>query len=456
MPTGPSSPSLARFGTRQIAGHAAIALALSATAALAKPDESARAVPSAPIPSASLAAREPAPDAGVTTQREPLLDRRGQIALLVDESRMASEAVARLAESQGGELGEQAERQVVIRVPAARLGAVITRLGGLGTIRHRSMTTRDIGPEQADLGARLASAIQTRERLLALEQRAQSVDDSLLVERRLALVDEEIARLRAASIAIERRGKLATLTVLLMPRADRTPENVREPGLPFPWLDRMTLSDLLHTEQSSGHDGDEVSRQIDTNLDLALQLEGTRLDGMPNDDDRAYAVAAALRMRGVIGTDPLGIALGTDLALGGGEGFLYDVGLMLGLGSSIGEYSSLGLMSGLGHSGWTGDHVKPGLDIPVELFMTLEGGDVARLLLFAQPRWAFTHSRDDGSPNTPFGDELSLGGAVLIPALFGNDELDEGGLRIGGVYTEVGGTRAYTVTLGMGAGAVDH
>ncbi len=424
--------------------------------ALARPGTPAAAVEAAPTPAAEDSGRESGPDTGLPAQRQPLLDRQGQIALLVDEPRVASEAVARLADSHGGELGEQAERQVVIRVPAAQLDTVIARLRELGKIRHRSVTTRDIGPERIELTTGLASAVQTRERLLALGQRAQSVDDSLLVERRLALVDEEIARLRAASIALERRGELATLTVLLMPFAERTPEGVPEPALPFPWLDRMTLSDLLDTDQSSSDDDEAESRHIDSNLDLGLQLEGTRLDGLPDERDRAYAVAAALRARGVVGTDPLGVALGTDLALGGGEGFLYDVGLLLGLGLSIGEYSSMGLVAGLGHSGWTGRHVKPALDIPVELFTTLEAGDTARLILFAQPRWAFAHSRDQGSPNTPFGDELSVGGAVLIPAVFGNDELDEGGLRIGGVYTEVSGTRAYTLTLGMGVGAVDY
>jgi hypothetical protein len=437
-----------------MASAAAIVLGLSATMALAQPAAPATTASSAAAPSASATAREPAPDADRTAQQQPLLDHRGQIALLVDEPRMASEAVVHLAQSHQGKLEVQTERQVVIRVPAARVNAVIARLCALGRITHRSMTTRDIGPAQTDLSAELASSIRTRERLLALGRRAQSVDDSLLVERRVALVDEEIARLRAALAALERRGEQATLTVHLMPRSERAPENVPEPRLPFPWLDRVTLFDLLSTGQSGG--ADHESRHIDSNLDVALQLEGTRVDGLPNQRDRAYAVAAALRTRGVIGTDPLGMALGMDLALGGGEGFLYDVGLLLGLGWSIGELSSMGLVSGLGHSGWTGDHVTPGLDIPVELFMTLEAGDVARLILFAQPRWAFTHSRDQGSPNTPFGDELSVGGALLIPALFGNDELDEGGLRIGGAYTELGGGRAYTLTLGMGAGAVDY
>jgi len=437
-----------------MASAAAIALGLSTATALAQPAAPATTASSAAAPSASDAAQEPAPGTDRTVQRQPLVDRRGQIALLVDEPRKASETVAHLAQSHEGKLEVQTEREVVIRVPAARVDAVIARLRTLGKITHRSLTTRDIGPAHTDLSAELASSVRTRERLLALGRRAQSVDDSLLVERRVALVDEEMARLRAALAALERRGGQATLTVRLMPRSERAPENVPQPRLPFPWLDRMTLFDLMSTGQSGG--ADHESRHIDSNLDLALQLEGTRLDGLPKERDRAYAVAAALRTRGVVGTDPLGVALGMDLAVGGGEGFLYDVGLLLGLGWSIGELSSMGLVSGLGHSGWTGDRIKPGLDIPVELFMTLEAGDTARLILFAQPRWAFTHSRDQGSPNTPFGDELSVGGALLVPAVFGNDELDEGGLRIGGAYTEACGARAYTVTLGMGAGAVDY
>jgi len=455
MPNRPSAPSPTRVGTRRVARRAAVVLELIATVALAKPGAPAKGGAPAAAPSARTAALEPGSDTGLTAQRQPLLDRRGHMALLVDEPRAASEAVAGLTESQGGKLEEQTQRQVVIRVPVGRVDALIARLHEVGTVRQRSVTTRDIGIERTDLGARLANAARTRARLLALEQRSQSVDDSLLVERRLALVDEEIARLQAAWTALERRGNLATLTVLLLPRAETAPENVPQLRLPFPWLDRLTLSALLDTDPSSRNTNRGASRYIDSNLDLGLQFEGTRLDRLPDEHDRACAVAAAIRLRGVVGTDPIGVALGTDLALGG-NGFLYDAALLLGMGLSIGAYSSMGLVAGLGHSGWTGRHVKPGLDIPLELFLIVDAGDAARLMLFAQPRWAFTHSRDQGSPNTPFGDELSVGGAVLVPAMFGNDELDEGGLRIGGAYTELSGTRAYTVTLGVGVGAVDY
>jgi hypothetical protein len=80
-------------------------------------------------------------------------------------------------------------------------------------------------------------------------------------------------------------------------------------------------------------------------------------------------------------------------------------------------------------------------------------GDAVRLSLFAQPRWTVTReARRDGAEHGLWADELALGGALLIPQIFGEERIDEGGLRVGFEYTELLSQAMYAVSVGIGFG----
>ena len=96
-----------------------------------------------------------------------------------------------------------------------------------------------------DLTARLANAESTRERLLRVLARAQTVEDVLRVEAELERVTLRIERLRAELATLDSHIAMSTIRVR-MQRA-RRPDAVGRARvrLPVPWLGRLGVGRLL-------------------------------------------------------------------------------------------------------------------------------------------------------------------------------------------------------------------
>jgi hypothetical protein len=103
-----------------------------------------------------------------------------------------------------------------LRVPSAQFDAVITALGGLGTVESVSATVQDAGDEYVDLRARAANARHMEARLVEmLAQRTGKLSDALTVEQELRRIREEIERYDARINWLERRTALSSLEIAL-------------------------------------------------------------------------------------------------------------------------------------------------------------------------------------------------------------------------------------------------
>lgn len=379
-------------------------------------------------------------------QTVPLLRRR-TVAIAVADAEKAADALLVALRKIGGELESRTGSAFVIRVPEPKLRELFVLFAELGEIKSQTASAEDASLQASDLEAALRAAEQQRAGLQALLGRARSVDESLLVERRLAEVEQKTSALRTQLSALRQRATAVRLEIALLEKPVEPIPGVR---LPFPWLSTLSSSELMspsaRAEDPSDTDG------IEKNADMALELEGRMLRDRPAPDDTSRALVLALRLRGVR-TDPVGIAAGYDVKIGGFNGVVYEMRGMGGLGTAIGSVLTLGLLGGVGVSGWTGDRVPSSLEIPVELLALLDIGEALRLSLFAQPRWTVTReARRDGAEHGLAADELALGGALLLPQVFGEERINEGGLRVGIEYTELLSTQMYSLTIGVGFG----
>ncbi|NUP69757.1 MAG: DUF4349 domain-containing protein [Gemmatimonadaceae bacterium] len=103
-----------------------------------------------------------------------------------------------------------------IRVPSGQFDAVITALGGLGTVESVSATVQDAGEEYVDLRARAANARHMEARLVEmLARRTGKLSEALTVEQELRRVREEIERYDARLNWLERRTALSSLEIYL-------------------------------------------------------------------------------------------------------------------------------------------------------------------------------------------------------------------------------------------------
>lgn len=136
----------------------------------------------------------------------------------------AADTIATVALAQGGRVdGDQRTAAdvaptatVVVRVPPARLIAVMTAVGRLGTQTSRTVTRDDVTTTKADIDARAGALATSVARLQHLLSTASGVATLLQVEKVLTSRQSDLDALRARQRALDDQVALSTLTVTLV------------------------------------------------------------------------------------------------------------------------------------------------------------------------------------------------------------------------------------------------
>lgn len=123
-----------------------------------------------------------------------------------------------VAEASSSETPNQPRRSdLTVRVPAAKLGAVLEALRGLGRVVHEQLSSEEVTAQVVDLEARLRNARATEDRLIrVLDERTGKVKDILEVEREISSTREEIERLEAQRQNLRQRVEFSTVRMTLV------------------------------------------------------------------------------------------------------------------------------------------------------------------------------------------------------------------------------------------------
>jgi hypothetical protein len=181
--------------------------------------------PAAPGTGAANATTEAPPSAlGALTASRKLI-RTGKLSLEVPAYEAAAEAVARIADGEGGYVAgsqsasagaRRARGSVTVRVPAERFPTAIAALKALGKLESEAVSTEDVTKAYADLETRLRVKRETEARLRdVLKNRAAKLGEILEVERELARVIEEIERAEGERRYYDQQVALSTIVVEL-------------------------------------------------------------------------------------------------------------------------------------------------------------------------------------------------------------------------------------------------
>jgi hypothetical protein len=111
--------------------------------------------------------------------------------------------------------------RLTLRIPADRFEAALSEISGLGDIRLRSVTGRDVTSRFVDLAARIRNARAQEQVLLGILHTATTVSGTLQVQRTLSDVQLQIEELVGQQRSLQNRAALGTIQVELF-----------EPGLP--------------------------------------------------------------------------------------------------------------------------------------------------------------------------------------------------------------------------------
>ncbi len=190
------------------------------------------------------------------TQTERLIVPNVDMTLGVAKPAEAVQTIARMAVETGGFVvsswiaGEKEATLsafISLRVPAPKLDETLARLRGLAVRVTREQTnSQDVTEEYVDLGARLKSLEATEAQLLKLMQRAEKVEDVLMVQRELTNVQQQIESLKARIQYLERTSAMALVSVSLQPEASEAP--LAEPG----WSALESVKEALRGFFSAG------------------------------------------------------------------------------------------------------------------------------------------------------------------------------------------------------------
>ncbi len=104
---------------------------------------------------------------------------------------------------------------LVLRVPAADFEAVLGELKGLGTITSESISGEDVTAQFVDLEARLRNWEAQEQVLLGLMAKAQTIQESITVQRTLQDVQLAIEEIRGQLRVLDDQTAMSTVTLVI-------------------------------------------------------------------------------------------------------------------------------------------------------------------------------------------------------------------------------------------------
>ncbi|MCW2495050.1 DUF4349 domain-containing protein [Jatrophihabitans sp.] len=111
--------------------------------------------------------------------------------------------------------GPSASASLVLKVPPAQLATILNQLAALGTERSRSLSSRDVTTQVADVAARLKSAQDSITRLRTLYAHATKVSDVISIEEELSTREADLESLEGQQRSLSSETDFATVNLNL-------------------------------------------------------------------------------------------------------------------------------------------------------------------------------------------------------------------------------------------------
>ena len=168
----------------------------------------------------------------LSIDEERMIVRSGDMSLVVENVTDARDEIAQMATRLMGYVvsarisGEEEEMRgwISIRVPDEEFETALGELRDLAVrVKQDSTSSRDVTEEYTDLESRLRNAEATESQYLALLEKAEDVDDILMIYDYLSRVRGEIEQTKGRMQYLERTSAMSLITVYLEPVASTKP-----------------------------------------------------------------------------------------------------------------------------------------------------------------------------------------------------------------------------------------
>lgn len=152
----------------------------------------------------------------------PSVIKTAEIALEIErgEFKAALQQATAVASAEGGFVlssgveGREARRgSIVVRIPSDRFEAALASLRDLGSVERERVSGEDVGQEFVDLEARLRNLRAQEAVLLRLMNEAQTVTDTIRVQKELTGIQLEVEQIRGRLRYLHDQASFGTISV---------------------------------------------------------------------------------------------------------------------------------------------------------------------------------------------------------------------------------------------------
>jgi Domain of unknown function (DUF4349) len=229
---------IVRTGQRDLPGHSAFVPArpgIPPDADLKAQWERIKQAQKTAIPAPSFAEREaigPVTDGPGDTA--PMIAHAAELAVSTKEFAHSRDSLEEILERHHGYaaklrmVGQPSASSLTatLRVPSSEFTSAVNDLKTLGKVEQEEQTADEITQRRADVEARLVNAQNTLERLQAILTKGGKVGNLLEVQRQLASVSAEVARLEAERVSTEHQVTFAQVLLSLREEVSPPAESV--------------------------------------------------------------------------------------------------------------------------------------------------------------------------------------------------------------------------------------
>ncbi|MBF6614351.1 MAG: DUF4349 domain-containing protein [Chloroflexi bacterium] len=107
---------------------------------------------------------------------------------------------------------------ITMQVPARLFDSVMSKLRAIGVkVTQENVTSSDVTEEYTDLQSQLRNLQATETRMLALQQKADKLEDILALDRELRQVQGDIEKIQGRTNFLSKRSEMSTITLSLYP-----------------------------------------------------------------------------------------------------------------------------------------------------------------------------------------------------------------------------------------------
>lgn len=175
--------------------------------------------------------------------RRRLMTYSARVAIEVARQLETIRALEAEAVKLGGYLVARQSESIVLRVPADEFRSFLDFVRARGRVLDESMEAQDVTKQHRDLQIRLDNAKKARERLIALLEKADKVEDILRIEKELTRLTTEIESATAALANLDERIAFSHVSVSVN---GVRPREAREPRRSdFQWINAVGAERVL-------------------------------------------------------------------------------------------------------------------------------------------------------------------------------------------------------------------